>query len=93
MINHIHRVKKERFSTALRGSGISGYYHRWALYQSSISVFVVFCVPVTPLELSLKLITTSVNDIEIIVRQLAPLLLDLAFNQQPVSFHSIPVQR
>src|SRR5215467_2228712 len=43
------------------------------------------------LKLALELIAAAVDDVEVIVGELAPLLLDPAFDLLPVSFHAIPV--
>src|SRR3954469_1506902 len=43
------------------------------------------------LDLALKLVALAAHDIEIVVGQLAPLLLDLAFDLLPVSFDAIPI--
>ena len=47
--------------------------------------------PVALLNLALQLIAAAADDVEIIVRQLSPLLLHLSFDLLPVSFHAVPV--
>jgi hypothetical protein len=47
--------------------------------------------PVALLNLALQLIAAAADDVEVIVRQLSPLLLHLSFDLLPVSFHAVPV--
>src|SRR5262249_62028189 len=43
------------------------------------------------LNLALELIAAAVDDVEVIVSELAPLFLYLAFDLLPISFHAIPI--
>src|SRR6516162_669493 len=43
------------------------------------------------LELAFELISTPVDDVEVIVSELPPLLFHLAFDLFPVSFHATPI--
>src|SRR5580704_4913224 len=45
------------------------------------------------LNLALKLFALAGNLVEIIIRKMTPLLLDLAFELFPVSFNAIPIHR
>src|SRR5690349_14057142 len=52
---------------------------------------LVLGVAVALLQPALKLVLPAVDDIEIVIGQLAPLLLDLALDLLPVSFDAVPV--
>jgi hypothetical protein len=58
-----------------------------------VDVFLglIFCVPVALLEFALQLLALSVDDVEIVVSKLAPLLFDLALDLLPVSFNPISI--
>src|SRR5262249_50874445 len=58
-----------------------------------VDVFLglVFGVAVPLLDLAFELITASGDHIKVIIRELAPLLLDLAFDLLPISFDTIPI--
>jgi hypothetical protein len=46
---------------------------------------------VSLLNLSFELFATTIDNVQIIVSELSPLLFDTTFNLSPISFHSIPV--
>jgi hypothetical protein len=52
---------------------------------------LVFGIPVSFLKLSLQLIAPAVDDIEIVVCQLSPLLLYFTSRLLPIAFNTIPV--
>src|SRR5204862_204609 len=52
---------------------------------------LILLMPVALLDPAFELIAPTVDHVEIIVGQLAPLLLDLAFDLLPVPFDSVPV--
>jgi hypothetical protein len=54
---------------------------------------LIFRVTVSLLESAFELVLLACDDIEIIVGQLAPLLLDLSLHFLPVAFNPIPVHR
>jgi hypothetical protein len=47
--------------------------------------------PVAFLNFTLELIETTVDLIKVVIRELTPLLLDLAFELFPISFDSVPI--
>ena len=51
----------------------------------------IFCETVPLLDLAFELFAAAVYYVEVVVSELPPLLLDLAFNLLPISFDSIPV--
>jgi hypothetical protein len=51
---------------------------------------LVLTVAVALLQTALKLFPLTVDDVKVVVSELAPLLLDLAFDLLPVSFDSVP---
>ena len=52
---------------------------------------LIFGIAITLLKTAFELILLARDDIEIIVGQLAPLLLDLAFHLLPISFDAVPI--
>jgi hypothetical protein len=58
-----------------------------------VDVFLglILCVAVTLLDLTFELVALAVDDVKIVVRELAPLFLDLALDLLPVTFDAIPV--
>ena len=52
---------------------------------------LVLGIAVSPLERAFELITFAVDCADVVVRQLAPFLLDLALHLLPITFHSVPV--
>src|SRR5215831_19373147 len=52
---------------------------------------LVLCDAIAFLNLAFELLTLAGDFVEIIVREMAPLLLDLAFELLPVSFNAIPI--
>src|SRR5258708_7832426 len=52
---------------------------------------LIFCETVPLLNLTFELVPTTIYDVKIVVSELSPLLLDLAFDLLPISFDSIPV--
>jgi hypothetical protein len=52
---------------------------------------LLFVVAVPFLDFALELIAAAVDDIQIVVGELAPLLLYFASNLLPVSFNAVPV--
>src|SRR5215471_5357619 len=52
---------------------------------------LILGIPITLLQHAFELLTPAVDFSKIIVRQLAPLLLDLPLHLFPVTFHSVPV--
>jgi Protein of unknown function (DUF3309) len=53
--------------------------------------YLIFVVAIALLELTFKLVLLAGDHIEIVIRKLTPLLLDLASDLLPISFNSIPV--
>src|SRR5262245_5487637 len=49
--------------------------------------------PVRFLELAHQLVALAGDDIEIVIGQLAPLLLELALHLLPVAFHTVPIHK
>ena len=43
------------------------------------------------MDFALQLVPFPIDDVEVIVGELAPLLFDLAFHLLPISFNAIPV--
>src|SRR6478609_10927757 len=43
------------------------------------------------LDLAFQLVTTSIDDVEVVVGEIAPFLFDLALHLFPVSFNAIPI--
>src|SRR4030095_4071135 len=43
------------------------------------------------LDLAVQLVTTSIDDVEVVVGEMAPFLFDLALHLFPVSFNAIPI--
>jgi hypothetical protein len=56
-------------------------------------VDLVSCFSVAFLEKSFELLTLSVDDIKVVVRELAPLLFDAAAELLPISLYLVPVHR
>jgi hypothetical protein len=54
---------------------------------------LVLGVAVALLDSSLKLLTLAVNNGQVVIGELAPLLLDLTLHVLPVSFNAIPIHR
>jgi hypothetical protein len=52
---------------------------------------LIFCETVPLLNLAFELVPTAIYNAKIVVSELSPLLLDLAFDLLPISFDSIPV--
>src|SRR5262245_48772075 len=51
----------------------------------------IFCITVTLLQATFELLLLAVDHVQIVVRQLAPLLLDLTFDLLPIALHPIPI--
>src|SRR6202022_4591179 len=70
-------------------------YHRSPLLGIVPAVHVLTNLilgnPISLLQLAFKLLPSSINDVQVVIRQLSPLLLHLTFNLLPISFHAIPV--
>src|SRR5918995_4283631 len=58
-----------------------------------LSADLILLVTVPLLDFSLELIATAIDHIEVVVCELAPLFLDVAFHLLPVSFNSVPIHR
>src|SRR5262245_28287551 len=98
--------RRKRHSSACAPDGPSkcrgrgGYLQPQLLFRSpALAGEPVIHVPadlvlgqtVTLLNLALELVAASVDDVEVIVGELAPLFLDLAFDLLPVPFYAIPI--
>ncbi len=64
-----------------------------ALFAEGIDLLLglVFCIAVALLQLARQFLALSFDDVDVIVGQLAPLLLHFAFDLFPVPLHSVPV--
>jgi hypothetical protein len=58
-----------------------------------LSANLILLVTVPLLDFALELIATAIDHIEVVVRELPPLFLDVAFHLLPVSFNSVPIHR
>src|SRR6266496_2667470 len=66
-------------------SGVAG------LEFADLALGLILADPVGFLKLAGELIALAVDDVELIVRKLAPLLLHLALELLPIAFHLIPI--
>src|SRR5215207_2718992 len=58
-----------------------------------LSADLILLVTIPLLDFALELIATAIDHIEIVVCELPPLFLDVAFELLPVSFNSVPIHR
>src|SRR5262249_21041771 len=58
-----------------------------------LALGLVLCHTVALLKPAAELRALTLDDVEIVVGQLAPLLLNLAFELFPIAFNSIPIHR
>src|SRR5262245_44434908 len=78
------------------GSETSSWFWCWSPALRRVPIVDVLAdlilgQTVALLDLALELITAAANDVEIVVGELAPLLLHLPFDLLPISLHAIPV--
>ena len=84
-----------RLSTSCtRSIQLLGCIQTWLLlHQPVVDILArrIFGDPGAFLDLAFKLFALAGNFVEIVIRKMTPLLLDLAFELLPVSFDAIPI--
>src|SRR5262249_38366319 len=74
-------------------AAVDGGHELRGVVQPGIDLFLglLLAVAVALLQSAGELLALAFNDVEIVIGELAPLLLNLAFELVPVSFHTIPI--